>query len=161
VHKIFVAKRKQTITNCYTRYTYTIRRTGTFDQEICVKACKRRWLCVETFNIISKWRFSSNVVTKTDSMELNKRHRHLNCIMAIPTMLCYIPWIISLCTCHVYFTLRNGVVYFKMKLWLYQSSSLTIFITCPLGKWWAKFGGPSIILLAQTHNCKNDLNFNI
>jgi hypothetical protein len=117
--EIFVAKRKQTVTICYTGYTYTIRRTGVFDQEICVKACKRRWLCVETFNIIRNGDLVTMLVTKTDSMGLNKRHRHWYCIMAIPAMLCFIAWVISLCTCHVYFTLRNGVVYFKMKLWLY------------------------------------------
>jgi hypothetical protein len=75
--------------NSYTGYTCTIRSTGVFGQGICAKACKRRWLCVEIFIIIR------NVVTKADSMELNKRYKYLNCIMAIPAMLCYLPCIIE------------------------------------------------------------------
>jgi hypothetical protein len=74
-----------------------------------------RWWSEETFNSIRNKRSSNHIVTKTNPMELNKRHRHSNSSTAIPAMLCYIPWIRNV-TCQCLF-LR--VVYFNMKFRLY------------------------------------------
>jgi hypothetical protein len=69
-----------------------------FDQGICAKACTEGDEVNKT--LIRNKRSSNHIVTKTDPMELNKRHRHSNCSTAIPVMLCYIPWIRNVtCQC--------------------------------------------------------------
>ena len=51
---------------------------------------------VETFNNIRDIKiFSNYLVTKTDPMELNKRHRHWNWSTTISLILCYTAWIIK------------------------------------------------------------------
>jgi hypothetical protein len=68
---------------------------GVFDQGICAKACAEGYEVKKPFK-----RSSNHIVTKTDPMELNKRHRHSNCSTEIPVMLCYIPWIRNVtCQC--------------------------------------------------------------
>jgi hypothetical protein len=62
---------------------------------VSVPSVQKKVIVCRNLQYHQKWRFSNNLVTKTDSMELNKRHTHLNCIMAIPVMLCYIPCIIA------------------------------------------------------------------
>jgi hypothetical protein len=44
----------------------------------------RRWWSEQNFNIIRNQRFSNHIVTKTDPMELNKWHRHLNAVWQFP-----------------------------------------------------------------------------
>jgi hypothetical protein len=53
------------------------------------------WQYVETFNNIRDIIFSNYLVTKTDPMELNKRHRHWNWGTTISLILCYTAWIIK------------------------------------------------------------------
>jgi hypothetical protein len=71
----------------------------------------KRWWCVEIFNIIRNKRSSKHLVTKTDPMELNKRHRHSHWSTAIPAMLCYVPWIGS-----CYFTAKNEGSVFEIEI---------------------------------------------
>jgi hypothetical protein len=66
-----------------------------FDHGICAKACNRRGWCVETE--------IRDLVTKTDPMEVSKRHIHYHCSTVILAMLRFI----RCCTCHVYFNMRN------------------------------------------------------
>ena len=42
------------------------------------KACKNQWCYVETLNDVRDVIFSNYLVTKTNPMELNKRHKHWN-----------------------------------------------------------------------------------
>jgi hypothetical protein len=88
--------------NRYIGYNTTTRRTGVFDKGVFAKACKKRWCYVETFNNIRNIIFSNYLVTKTDPLELNKRHRHWNGSTTISMILCYTVWIINdvLCLFH-------------------------------------------------------------